>query len=745
MEDVSEQKLIQLEPFAHQVGGHSSMLCLDGATVAKPLVTRERRFYETLPAPLRPFVPSFHGALEVHVLQGEGGYVTHAAIPPPHYRPHLGIRTRRSRIRLHDSGDIEIEGENEGMVFEDDDEDREHIASKFKEEDFSQLEDEEMQKLERGPRPSVGHALNPWVLRCHRESLSGLTPGMSQNFILLENLTARFKQPCVLDLKIGTRQYGDSASPAKVRSKMQKVVTTTSGKLGLRLGGMQVYQVTTRRFLCRNKLFGRTLTVEGFRMALVQFLHNGWCIRLDIVRPLLERLEALEVILSRLGAARFYTCSLLCLYEGELRTPSTTPLSPSTPAPPMTPGPFSTILPGLFSSCSNRFNFPTVGQAAVESNQSPLSLHNKLANVLLNSKESTGWSGDSAKPPPPYGEQRNHTFLNSSGSAACVTETSSTQHHHGAQGIPASVNSSSNNHRKMDLEEETRGLPYLTSEMSSLGMRESSDSQGKIASILPTTIPSISSSTSQWTHSAQSGTHPSDMKPHSSPIKGQRSSSSVPSCPHPLPSEETPAPESSTSHENFKSVVATEPQNLALAANAKLAFVEGQATKCQRKKSRQRKETIGRSVSADSVSYSRLGCEAFVNTDTKCSGLARKVSCPDTKVNGCIKGGKDDWTSQFSGAHRERSHSLEPHISLNNSNINQGPYFDESAVSHIASISANPLVDVRLIDFAHSTHKGLSDPVIYAGPDQGFLFGLHNLINLLRDIAQEAMTATERF
>jgi hypothetical protein len=47
----------------------------------------------------------------------------------------------------------------------------------------------------------------------------------------------------LLDLKVGTRQYGDGASAGKKQSKSAKVAETTSGSLGLRLGGMQVYQV----------------------------------------------------------------------------------------------------------------------------------------------------------------------------------------------------------------------------------------------------------------------------------------------------------------------------------------------------------------------------------------------------------------------------------------------------------------------------------------------------------------------
>lgn len=62
----------------------------------------------------------------------------------------------------------------------------------------------------------------------------------TKEFIVLENLTWKFTCPCILDLKMGTRQYGDAASLAKKQSKMYKVVSTTSAKLGLRVGGMQV-------------------------------------------------------------------------------------------------------------------------------------------------------------------------------------------------------------------------------------------------------------------------------------------------------------------------------------------------------------------------------------------------------------------------------------------------------------------------------------------------------------------------
>ena len=52
---------LKLEPFIHQVGGHSSMLYLDDFTLCKPLFPREHHFYETIPKELREFTPEYKG------------------------------------------------------------------------------------------------------------------------------------------------------------------------------------------------------------------------------------------------------------------------------------------------------------------------------------------------------------------------------------------------------------------------------------------------------------------------------------------------------------------------------------------------------------------------------------------------------------------------------------------------------------------------------------------------------------
>lgn len=81
--------------------------------------------------------------------------------------------------------------------------------------------------------------------------------------------------------------------------------------------GFQVYQLDTGHYLCRNKYYGRGLSIEGFRNALYQYLHNGLDLRRDLFEPILSKLRGLKAVLERQASYRFYSSSLLVIYDGK--------------------------------------------------------------------------------------------------------------------------------------------------------------------------------------------------------------------------------------------------------------------------------------------------------------------------------------------------------------------------------------------------------------------------------------------
>lgn len=66
-----------------------------------------------------------------------------------------------------------------------------------------------------------------------------------------------------------------------------------------------------------NKYHGRKLTLTGFKEALFQFFHDGRRLRRELLSPVLRRLQEMQAVLEACESYRFYSSSLLIIYDGD--------------------------------------------------------------------------------------------------------------------------------------------------------------------------------------------------------------------------------------------------------------------------------------------------------------------------------------------------------------------------------------------------------------------------------------------
>jgi len=249
-------------PFPYQVAGHGALLKISGGKICKPLIEREYQFYKSLQkteSSLAPFVAKFFGTTTFTFTD--------------------------------EQLDEWISKAHEAELKKD---------SKFEADDDH---------------------INPWSAKVTKQTLSKLQRNSDSNgahdYLVLEDLTYKYKRPSISDIKIGTRQHGDDAAPDKKKRHMQKCATTTSTPLGIRLCGQLVYEPESKTYRHHDKYYGRQLTKDSIQPAVAEFFNNGTTFRMDILHQFIVKLKELLNAVQEEHNCRFYSSSLLLIYEGD--------------------------------------------------------------------------------------------------------------------------------------------------------------------------------------------------------------------------------------------------------------------------------------------------------------------------------------------------------------------------------------------------------------------------------------------
>ncbi|KAM0562333.1 hypothetical protein ACHAPJ_002022 [Fusarium lateritium] len=147
--------------------------------------------------------------------------------------------------------------------------------------------------------------------------------------VVLDNSTFGFKNPNILDVKLGVRLWADDA-PQQKKQRFDKIsAETTHGSLGFRIAGMRVYrgsedasELDEADYKVYDKDYGRTtVTKENVVDEFRKFIFNksagidqdlGKAVCAAFVRDL----QRVEEVLSR-HESRMYSSSLLFTFEGD--------------------------------------------------------------------------------------------------------------------------------------------------------------------------------------------------------------------------------------------------------------------------------------------------------------------------------------------------------------------------------------------------------------------------------------------
>ncbi|XP_071952821.1 inositol polyphosphate multikinase-like [Antedon mediterranea] len=154
-------------------------------------------------------------------------------------------------------------------------------------------------------------------------------------YLKLEDVTKKYRKPCIMDVKIGCQTYEDSATQFKKENA--KIKYPNMLKVGFQISGMRIYYANSNKYEYYDKSYGRHFEEDTVIEGLKKFFQFDENFQFEAVTEMLYLLYRLEDWFVHQNMFHFISSSILFVYEGDKSDDSVLKVKPCDSIPKLVP------------------------------------------------------------------------------------------------------------------------------------------------------------------------------------------------------------------------------------------------------------------------------------------------------------------------------------------------------------------------------------------------------------------------